>query len=342
MASLYKKPRSPFHWLRYRDLDTGDWKGRSLKLRLDSDTETRRAQRIADETTRKEAQISNYVTGTFPTWVPDYIETHYRNARTKARSKHAWARIWQFLRTLRIHHPRQLQYSHAAAYLEARKKEEISHNTARLELKFLSFIMQEAIRRDYADRNPLVSARIRREQPKAKPYLSPADISRIREHLKKKPVWMQTVLEICAHLGCRFNESSFSKNQVDFDKDLIWMTDSKRDETDPRKQYAVPLPESLKAYLQKLFEKQDFTVKPLSGEQNRLFNKELKATFPGATSHSLRVSFITRCHQAGISEHQAMRLVNHSNSLVHQIYSKLNIEDVRAAAKLVAPPLPAE
>jgi site-specific recombinase XerD len=201
--------------------------------------------------------------------------------------------------------------------------------------------MQEAIRRDYADRNPLVSARIRREQPKAKPYLSPTEISLIREHLKKKPLWMQTVLEICAHIGCRFNESSFSKNQVDFDKDLIWMTDSKRDETDPRKTYAVPLPESLKAYLQKLFEQQDFTVKPLSGEQNRLFNKELKKVCPGATSHSLRLSFITRCHIAGISEHQAMRLVNHSNSLVHQIYSKLNIEDVRAAAKLVAPPLPA-
>jgi len=340
MASLYKKPRSPFWWLRYRDLDTGDWRGKSLKLRVDDNAETRRAQKIADQFSAKEAQVSCLASGTFVSWVSDYIADHYRNPRSKNRYTHAWARIWRFLHAAGIHHPRQLHYQHAQSYMDARKKEGASQNTARLEFKFLSFIMQEAIRRDYADRNPLALARIEKTPSKEKPYLTAEEIHAIRQHLKKKPVWMLTVLEICAHLGCRFNESAFSKEQVDFKNDQVWLIDSKRKETDPRKKYLVPLPPTLKTYLRKLFKKQDFTVKPLSGEQNRLLNKELNKIRKGATSHSFRVSFITRCHEASLTEYQAMRLVNHSNTLVHQIYAKLGIDDVKKAAKLVAPPLP--
>ena len=149
---------------------------------------------------------------------------------------------------------------------------------------------------------------------------------------------MQTVFEICAHLGCRFNEAAFDKSNVDFRRNLIWFTDSKRQATDPRKRYNVFLPPTLKQYLKKLFKTQDFTVKPLSREQNRQLNKAIKAVVPNATSHCLRAAFITRCQREGLTEAQSMKLVNHSNQLVHKIYSKLNTEDLKAAAKRVPPP----
>jgi hypothetical protein len=89
--------------------------------------------------------------------------------------------------------------------------------------------------------------------------------------------------------------------------------------------------------IKQVFEKCDRTSGRLTGDQNRVFNSILKAAC-GATSHSLRVSFVTRCHRAGLSESQAMRLVNHSTRLVHAVYSKLNLSDARAAAALVPPP----
>ena len=125
-------------------------------------------------------------------------------------------------------------------------------------------------------------------------------------------------------------------SRVDFDKKLIWIEDSKRDEGDPRKIYAVPMPDSLINYLLTL-KGQERTTQVLTREMNRTFTIVLKAS-TGATSHSLRVSFISRCHRAGLSEAQAMRLVNHSTRMVHRIYSRLSVDDARAAMAQVAPP----
>ena len=62
----------------------------------------------------------------------------------------------------------------------------------------------------------------------------------------------------------------------------------------------------------------------------------------GATSHSCRVTFISRCHRAGLSESEAMNLVNHSTRMIHRIYSRLNVEDARNALGRVPllPPRP--
>jgi integrase len=149
---------------------------------------------------------------------------------------------------------------------------------------------------------------------------------------------MLTAFEICAHTGCRFNESEFGPEDVDFDKKILWLTDSKRAETDSRKKFSVPLSEPLAAHLKEVFTKRNRTTVKLVPDQNTRFNKVLKAAC-GATSHSLRVSFITRCHRAGLSESMAMRLVNHSTRLVHAVYSKLNIEDAREAVARVPPPV---
>jgi hypothetical protein len=80
-------------------------------------------------------------------------------------------------------------------------------------------------------------------------------------------------------------------------------------------------------------------VPRLTGEMNQRFNAVLKRAV-GTTSHSLRVSFISRRHRAGLTEQQAMRLVNHSSRLVHRIYSRLNVDDAREAMQRVPLPPP--
>ena len=339
MASLYPKPRSPFHWLRYRDLDTGEWKGKSTKLRLDSSVESRRALKLADEHSKREAQVGNLADGNFAAWVPTFLQDNYTNTHSRVRYTAAWSRVSSFLKEKGINHPRQFRWDHVGDYLRERKIQGVKHNTARLEIKAFGTIMREAVRREYCERNPVSDGKIEKNPTKEQRVLTIEELDLIRKHLKTRPSWMLTVFEIQSHLGCRFNECSFSKTNVDFKKKQILMVDSKRKPTDPRKTYLVPMPSTLAKYLRKALKNQEATVKRLTGDDNTRFNKELDSVCAGASSHSLRVSFVTRCHQAGLSEHAAMRLVNHSNTIVHQIYSKLNVTDVFKAAQKIPPPM---
>jgi integrase len=182
-------------------------------------------------------------------------------------------------------------------------------------------------------------AKVERTPAAQKPELGEKLLRAARAAFEKRPLWMRSIFEICAHIGCRFSEAAMPLSQVDFKRKIIWIEDSKRPPGDPRKMYSVPMPTSLVDYL-KTIRKHPRTAPPVTGDMNRVFNIVLKKA-TGATSHSLRVSFISRCHRAGLSEMQAMRLVNHSSQLVHRIYSRLSVEDARAAmSKVTPPPLP--
>lgn len=339
MASL-KPPKNTPNWvLSYRDLATGEWKEKTLQLRRDSKTDTRKAEAIARKATADERRSKPMMGGQFAQWVDDYIEYRYANKQsTKRRSGYYWSRIWSFLKEKKITHPQRFRYEHVQSYLTYRKAQGVCHNTSRQELKFLSTLMDEAVKREYAFNNPLAGTRIPREPSKIKPDLSSADLSKIKSSFADRPEWMQIVLEVCAHTGCRFNEAALLRSDVDFREDLIHFRDSKKSPLHPKKNFSVPIPDKLRPFLRKLFKKQEFTVSPLSREQNRIFNKALSKVVKGATSHCLRVAFITRCHRRGLSESESMKMVNHSNQLVHTIYSRLNVDDVRKAAKRIPPP----
>jgi integrase len=338
MASLKPSKKTPNWVLSYRDLATGEWKTKTLQLRRDSKTDTRKAEAIARRATADERRSKPMLGGQYAQWVDDYIDYRYTNENTRRRSSYYWSRLWDFLKEKKITHPQKFRYEHVQSYLTYRKSQGVCHNTARQELKFLSTLMDEAVKREYAFNNPLAGTRIPREPSKVKPDLSAADLRKIRSNFADRPEWMQIVLEICAHTGCRFNEAALLRSDVDFRRDLIHFRDSKKNPLHPRKNFSIPIPEGLKPFLQKLFKKQEFTVPPLSREQNRLFNKALSQVVKGATSHCLRVAFITRCHRKGLSESVSMKMVNHSNQLVHKIYSRLNVDDVRKAAKQVPAP----
>lgn len=336
MAFLRRTDKSAFWVLKYRDLETARWREVSTRCRIDDPKDTRRAQRMAEEASKREAQAAPRQ-GAFAEWAGVYLEAHFSNVRSKKRYDAAWMRCCEWMRLREIRHPAEVKYEHAADFMEWRKAQGASHNTARLELKLFSFVLQEALRRDLCTRNPLALAKIARTPSKPKKELTTEDFAAARAAFADRAPWMLTVFEVCAHLGCRFNEAEFGREDVDFEQGIVWLTDSKRKDGDPRKRYAVPVPNTLAEHLKAVFEKRPRTSGRLTGDQNRVFNSVLKAAC-GATSHSLRVSFVTRCHRAGLSESQAMRLVNHSTRIVHAVYSKLNLSDARAAAALVPPP----
>lgn len=340
MASLRKLSRSPYWYVRYRDVETARWKDECLKLRHDSEKDTRAARREVIKRSSEEGMMGPVRGEDFAAWVPGYISAHYTNARSAKRYSHVWERLDEWLRGKRIRHPRELKYQHAGEYMAEREAAGAAHNTARMEVKFLSFVMREAIRREFADRNSIALARITLAAPKEKKELSDTDIQAAREAFKGEAAWMGRVFEILLHLGCRFAEASIPWERVDFKAGTIQIEDSKRREGDPKKLFLAPMGEQLAAYLKPLAKKRERTVPPLTGEMNFRFNYRLKQAC-GATSHSCRVSFISRCHRAGLSETEAMRLVNHSTRMVHRIYSRMSIDDARRAMlRVPAPPPP--
>jgi hypothetical protein len=252
VAHLRQHKRSPFWSLRRRNLDTGRWEERSTGLRVDDPSETLKAQRAADKASAQEQRIGTPKNSpAFLAWVPDYLASHWRNPGSDSPRRYAgaWQAIRAFLETHGIDYPRQIKYGHGEAYLRWRKATPVNgrmvvHNTALLELKFLSQLITEAIRREFTDSNPIAHLGIARDAAKIKPELT---------------------------------------------------------------------------------------------DKNGRINKVLKKAV-GSTFHSLRVTFITRCHRGGLTESEAMRLVNHSSQIVHRIYSRLDVEDARAAQTKI--PLP--
>ncbi len=345
MASLRRHSRSPFWYLRRRDLDSGSWVEKSTGLRADDQAATHKAQRLAERASVEEQRIGGPNTSpAFLAWVPGYISTHWTGkGDSRRRYGVAWQAIKAFLAEQGIVYPRQVRYAHGGAYIRWRMAtkvhgREVCHNTALLEVKFLSQLINEAIRREFTESNPIARLGIARAPQKLKPELTDADIAKIRARLASEPEWMRTCFEIALYTGCRFSECSIPMENIDLDGGTIRLRDAKRKEDDPRKYFTVPIHTKLRVILSNLKRQGGVRTCNLSSDKNGRINSFFRACGVQASFHSLRVTFVTRCHRGGLSQVEAMRLVNHSSSLIHRIYSRLNVEDVRAAQSKI--PLP--
>jgi hypothetical protein len=353
MAYLIKIKRSPYHYLRYRDLDSGKWKEKNTKLRTDCPKDSAKALKLAAKKTQEETLVVPIKGEGFSGWVDDFIASHYSNIKTRRRCVYFWRTLHVFLHEHGLIHPRDIHYRHAEEYLRWRKSPiggDACHNTARMELKFLSFLIDEAIRREFCDRNVVAVHRVEIAPSKEKRELTDEDIQAARAAFAEEKgdrAWMAVAFELLIHLGCRFNEARIPLGRINFKAMTIQVEDSKRKETDPRKWFTTPLSKQLADFLKTIPKHDGFTLPPLDKNQrNRDFNRILRGATGGkrngVTSHSCRVSFISRSHRGGLSESEAMRLVNHSTRMVHRVYSKLNVEDARSALKKVPlpPPMP--
>lgn len=343
MAYLVQHARSPFWFLRFRDLERQRWREENLKLRVDCPKDSAKAVKEAAKRSGNEAIVRPNRGGDFVEWVPTYMADHYKNPRTLLRARYFWSTVRVFLHEQGIRTPGEITYSHAQRYLDWRKGdpgEHASHNTARAELKFLSFLMSEAIRRGLAETNGLALARVPMTPPKEKREITTAEITAVRKALRGQPGWMATAFELQLHLGCRFSETRIPMDRIDLKRKTIQIRDAKRQEGDPRKWFSTPVNDQLAAFLKGITPHDGHTLPEIERTMNRDFNRVLGRAAGGLTSHCLRVSFISRLHRAGLSESEAMRLVNHSTRMVHRLYSKLNVEDARRAMKRVPLPPP--
>ena len=333
MASIYRKPNSPFWFVQFIDSE-GKRRNRSTGLRADDPGQTVKARALRAQMEAKELSGSDQALqeGGWDTWVSQYLDRHCQTEQTLQRYAGNWKWLALWLQIRRFHSPRSVTYRNALEYIDwrtsYRKKtgRTVGRNTAIMELKLLAMIMGEAVRLGYANANPLAQIKVRRDKPSRKPELTDEEIIKLRKALTQEPEWMQIAFEISLHTGCRLRETRIPLKCINFKEDKITFPSPKGGEN---RAFSIPMPSALRPLLERLRKEKrtvtlDFPFQP-SRRWQQFF---IKLKTPHLCFHCLRVTYVNRLRRSGVPREAAMRMVNHASELIHQIYQREKIEDV--------------
>jgi integrase len=149
---------------------------------------------------------------------------------------------------------------------------------------------------------------------------------KLEKILGTDPFRMQTAFEISLHTGCRLRETRLPLNCIDFAENKITFPSPKGGEG---RAFSVPMPSALRPLLNQIRKaKQKFTVEFPFQPSRRWQQFFIKIKKPHLCFHCLRVTYVNRLRRVGVPREAAMRLVNHSSELIHQIYQREKVEDV--------------
>lgn len=327
MAYIYKRPDSPFWWFKRKDA-SGRWKQDSTGLRCESEMETAQAKMLCAQACLAESGTSAARDMGWG-WVEGWIRSHYANPESLTRNLGRWKHLEHWLALNALSHPSQIEFRHGAEFVEWRIGRKARHrtcgrNTALGDAKLLGQLMGVAVQRGMAKANPIRRLGIAKIPPAEKRELTDEEIRRCLKSLGIEEEWMRLAFLIGMHTGCRLRETSLVMKLVDFERGTITFPCPKGGR---KKAFTRPLPFELEGVLLPLRKKERSHIVP--DHASRSFARFFKRCgVEGVTFHNLRVSYVTRLHRAGVPLSAAMRLVNHSSEIVHEIYNRLSVDDV--------------
>lgn len=354
MASLYKRNRSPFWWCKFVDPISGKLRRVSTGLRFIDARESRRALAFRAEREADERRLTAAADESrWHQWVVPLINQKYAaSPRTRDRYLAMWRAIGSYLDARKIFCPAELRREHgfdfmtwrkSAGNLLARKRKRgLAHNTALLDLKLLSSLASEAVRRGWIQSNPLARLGIAKETPREKAEMTDADIAIIRKAIADKLAnpqndgertnaeFLRVSFEIAIHQGCRMFETFLDLRDVDLvNGEITFLAKG-------RKRYTAPLSPGLVP----LFKELQDRGQSLTYTQPRLpsliwwkFMDRLRRRHPHlarVSFHSTRVTVVSRLGRAGVSEKVAMALVNHGSTTMHRVYRRVQRSELPA------------
>ena len=139
-----------------------------------------------------------------------------------------WRNLLAYLERKKIHYPHESTRQDCFNFMPWRMGKQdkngtyqVEWNTARMELKFLHLLMDEAIQRGYATVNPAAKLGLKKKTPKEKPEFKPEHIPIIREALLEEPAWMQDAFEIGYHTGLRLRKTNLPLPLVDMARQVF-------------------------------------------------------------------------------------------------------------------------
>lgn len=353
MANLYKRDRSAFWWIKFRDPHTLKLCQESTGLRHDNPFQTRKAREICAEKALQEIRGGRLnESSRWSAWVPEYLAVRHAAAPvTLTRKLTTWLTLSEFLQSIRVACPQQLTRAGVLSYVQWRKEKgnlrkvgrAPAHNTILLELKILGGICQEAVRRGWIQSNPCHRLELQRERPREKGELTDEHIALIRAAIQKKletantdqarrnADFLHVSFEIAVAQGCRMTETYLClSTDVDLKhRELHFTGKGNRRWSPPMNPSLVPLFERL------IREGREYTyVRPRMPSLVWFkFMNKLRKHHPELSHvsfHSTRVTCVSRLERAGVPEHITMKLVNHASTTVHRVYRKFAPGEIAA------------
>jgi integrase len=340
----YTRKDSPYFWLQW---GADNYRvNRSSGVRLDDpDADLKLAKRI----NKIEAQQLLRNSGAGWDWVTVFFSAVYKNSPDTLRIHlNSWNWLRAYLRERGIAAPDVLTRQHVFDYLDwrtAQRKEKSKRhprrNTALFEMRVLGRVMDEAVLREMAERNPAAKLGLRRDAAQPKPEILPEQQDTIFAALRKRPLWMQRSFRIALQTGLRRDETVIDlRRNIDWENARITVPDPKGG---PTRAFTFPIVQmSILPYLRNI--RDQFTWdrsgaasagKPIGVIWREFFDE---IDMPEICFHCTRVTFITWCHRQSIPENVIMKLVNHASTEIHRIYQRLNVVDLQAWRDRVADP----
>lgn len=285
---------------------------------------------VAEATVKEAMMVQDGVSSIMREWVPTWI-LEFKNEKTMARYRAAWAWLAIFFAEKGILHPAEVSARTCHDYMAWRTAGKVRDgvvirkagkwNTALCEIRFLGTVLRESGLRGFCMSNPCAGLRLGRERPKEKHEITADDEVLIREALKAKPEWMRDCFEVGIRHGCRLRECAVPMDQIR-DGIITFQTKGGRE-------HSVPIHPAVKSIVERA---RKSGRKVLVDMPDLNASKDWQKFFKGLgmpyTFHCCRVSVVTRLARAGVTEAKSMRWVGHSTTIVHSVYRKLKPGDM--------------
>ena len=332
MASIYTRKDSPWFWIRYKT-KAGRWACKATRYRTDNTLHRAKARQEAAELSITEHDKRN----TDLTWVDDLISTHPVSDNTRIYYRNSWRNLLRFMaeRDIALE-----DFTPATAHLYIAWRTStpktnggfVVRNQALQDIKILKWIHRQGRLLGHLTTMAMVDFRSRKSPVRRKPVFTEQDIARCREALASRyiPDWMRNSFEIAYHTGCRLKETRLPLSCIDLEAGTMTFPEPKGGSG---RSYTIPIPDGLIPMFRKLkatprshtFEWPGAGTK-VSCYWRRFFNL---VGLKHHSFHGLRATRVTNLRRAGIVQAVAMRLVNHSSTLVHDLYQRHSVEDLR-------------
>jgi integrase len=331
MASLFRMPGKPYWYLRVKI--SGVWSKRSTGLRHDCPNDTAKARELRAKAEAAEFRRVVAAQSAGWEWVPNHLGHGADRTVEKYLGSWKWVAMWLDLQKITIE---SVRYAHVHEYIDwrcGRRKrntgKSAGKNTAIQEVKLLANVLNEAVRRGIIAANPLASLRLTRDPTPLKREFTDPEIDKCRKLLAHEPEWMRVAFEVALQTGCRLRETRIPMDCIDLAAvpPTITFPHPKGGE---KKAFTVPCPQGLVGMFQKMKNNgQAFTIEAFPFQPSRAWQHFFRrAGVQGVCFHCLRVTKVTRMRREGVPREVAMRLVNHSSELIHQLYDRHQVQDL--------------
>lgn len=351
---MYPRKDSAYWWIAYISPTTLRRTAESSRQRTDDPLGYKRALDLARKKAEDGRAMRSAGTGSgWDAWVDAWIKGKFSEegkARSRATELHRWRFVRAFLHERKVLSPAGVTYQLGLDFMEWRQQHKTrggkgGYNNALGELRLLSRIMREAVRRGFVVASPLERMGLKRKKSPEKAEITAEEIAAIRAalharegHLPITEQWMTVSFEIALHQGCRHAETSLPMSNIDEQAGTITLR-QKGDRV-----FTTRLHDGLRPLLARLREAgatHTCTHPRMAGKLWHWFFKgrperNQPAVAPRVCFHCTRVTVITRMARAGVPLSQAMAYVGHADEQIHRIYQRLQAPDlhqVQAALK---------